>query len=44
MQIKTCHNGYNKKNQQTWVGKDVDKMEPSFSVGGIANWCSQYGK
>ena len=25
-------------------GKDVGKGEPSYTVGGNANWCSHYGK
>ena len=31
-------------NQQTNVGKDVEKREPSYAVGGTSNWCSHYGK
>ena len=31
-------------NQQTTsVGKDVGKMEPLYTVGGNANWCSHCG-
>ena len=29
-----------KQNKLTKVGKDVEKREPSYAVGGIANWCS----
>ena len=32
------------KEQVTSVGKDVEKREPSCTVGGIANWCSHCGK
>jgi hypothetical protein len=28
----------------TCVGKDVGKKEPSYTVGGNASWCNQYGK
>ena len=28
----------------TAVGKDVEKGEPSYAVGGNANWCSHSGK
>ena len=34
-------------NQQTSAGKDVEKEEPNWTVGGNADWCShcekQYG-
>ena len=30
-------------NQQTSVGKDLKKKEPLCIVGGIADWCNQYG-
>ena len=30
--------------QITKVGKDVEKTEPSYTVGGNINWCSHYGK
>ena len=26
------------------VGKDVEKREPSYTVGGNVNWCSHCGK
>ena len=32
------------KSQITNVGKDVEKREPSYTVGGNVNWCSHYGK
>ena len=31
-------------NQQTSVGEDVEKREPSCSVVGNADWCSHCGK
>ena len=33
-----------KKQQITSVGEDVDKREPSCTVGGNGNWCSHYEK
>ena len=30
--------------QITSVGKDVEKKEPSYTVGGNVNWCSHYGE
>ena len=30
-----------KRTQITNVGKDVEKREPSCTVGGSVNWCSQ---
>ena len=32
------------KTQETGVGKDAEKGEPSGTVGGNANWCSHSGK
>ena len=32
------------KKTTTNVGRDVEKREPSHTVGGNANWCSHYGK
>ena len=32
------------KNVITNVGKDMEKREPSHTVGGNVNWCSHYGK
>ena len=26
------------------AGEDVEKREPSYTVGGNVNWCSHYGK
>ena len=31
-------------NQQISTGENVEKREPSFVVGGNADWCSHYGK
>ena len=31
-------------NQQTSVREDVEKREPSCTVGGNADWCSHCGK
>ena len=41
-----CKNGYNKKKKPTTtnVGKDMEKGEPSHTVGRNANWCSYCGK
>ena len=30
--------------ETTGVGEDVEKKEPSCTVGGNANWCSHSGK
>ena len=30
--------------QMTRAGKDVEKKEPSYTVGGNAGWCSHCGK
>ena len=30
--------------EATDVGKDVEKGEPSYTVGGNANWCSHSGE
>ena len=47
MQIETtigsphnCQNGYYQK-EQISVGKDVEKIEPMYTVSGAVNW---YGK
>ena len=32
------------KRSITNVSKDVERKEPTFTVGGIVNWCSHYGK
>lgn len=32
-----------KKTLTSNTGKDVRKDDPSFTVDGIANWCSNYG-
>ena len=26
------------------AGEGADKREPSYSIGGSANWCNHYGK
>ena len=26
------------------IGKDVEKKEPLYTIGGNVNWCSHYGK
>ena len=31
-----------KKTQITNAGEDVEKREPSYTVGGNVNWCSHY--
>ena len=48
MQIETtigsphnCQNGYYQKEQIISVGKDVEKIEPMYTVSGAVNW---YGK
>ena len=33
-----------KRQEITNVGEDVEKREPSYTVGGTVNWCSHYGK
>ena len=33
-----------KRPQMTNVGEDVEKREPSYTVGGNVNWCSHCGK
>ena len=33
-----------KKRQETSVGEDVEKKEPSSIIGGDVNWCSHCGK
>ena len=36
-------NGYHKKKKKTQitnVGKDVEKQEPSYTIGRNVNWCS----
>ena len=41
----TCQNGYYQKSQQiTSVGEDVEKRAPWYTIGGNVNWCSHYGK
>ena len=32
------------KRSITNVSKDVQRREPTFTVSGIVNWCSHYGK
>ena len=51
MQIKTIMRYYLtpvrmaiiKKNTNN-ISEDVEKKEPSYTVGGNVNWCSHYGK
>ena len=31
-------------NQKTRVGKDVEKLEPLYTVGWNLKWCGHYGK
>ena len=33
-----------KKTEITNVGKDTEKREHLYTVGGNVNWCSHYGK
>ena len=33
-----------KRQEITSIGKDVDKREPSYTVGGNVNWYSDFGK
>ena len=33
-----------KKQEITSVGEDVEKREPSYTVGENVNWCSHYGE
>ena len=54
MQIKTTMRYYSiptkmamiqkKKKKVTGAGEDMEKLEPSYTVGGNANCCSNYGK
>lgn len=39
--MRSHQNGYNKKDK---FGKDTDKFEPSYFVGGNVKWCSLCGK
>ena len=32
------------RQETTNVGEDVEKGEPSYTVGGNASWCSHFGK
>ena len=41
----TSQNGHHQKSVQTInAGEDVEKREPSYTVGMNANWYSLYGK
>ena len=40
----TCPSGYHQKEQTTNTGKDVEKKEPLYTVGGSVNWCRHCGK
>ena len=47
MQIKTTHLLewlLSERQEIASIGEDVEKREPSCTVGGSINWCSQYGK
>ena len=33
-----------KRTQITDDGKDAEKRQPSYTIGGNVNWCSHYGK
>ena len=35
---------FKNRTQITNVGENVEKREPSYTVGGNINWCSQCGK
>ena len=42
---KKKHTPKPKQNQKmTGIGEDMEKLEPSFTVGGGAKWCSLYRK
>ena len=40
----TSQNGYYQRQEITRVGKNVEKWEPSCTLGGNVNWCSYYRK
>ena len=42
--LHTCHMAVFKKTQMTNVGKDVEKREPLYTVGGNVKWDSHNGK
>ena len=42
--LHTYQNGSLKRTQTTNVGKDVEKRQPLYTVGGNVNWCSHCGK
>ena len=53
MQIKTTMRHHHltlvrmviiRRQEKTNVGEDVEKMEPSCTVGGIVSWNNHYGK
>ena len=39
-----CQNGWAQKHMKTSVGKDVEKKESSYTIGGSTNWWSYCGK
>lgn len=44
--ITSCQSEWlsSKRQGRTCAGKEVEKREPSCTVGGNVNWCSHYGK
>ena len=40
----TCQNDYHQSLQITNVGEHVEKRVPKYTVPGIVNWYSHYGK
>ena len=33
-----------KKNEKEDIGEDMEKKEPSYTIGGNVNWCNHHGK
>ena len=40
----TFQNGHHQSLQTINAGEDVEKMEPSSTIGGNVNWCSHYAE
>ena len=40
----TSQNGHHQKSANSKGWKDVERMEPSSSVGAAVNWCSHHGE